>query len=562
MSIRMTSGLPSLLSDSGCRPRTLGEFLRDLFVFASSYPRLGTEKGVVSEAFPYGDVRRFGAVGDGMTDNATAFHNWAMSTDAFKKVVPPSGGDYIVSKPIYLSSNTEMEIQEGAVIQMGIRMDSMFVADTVSNVHILGGGKVKGTNGVATSGSLERLFYFTNSSDISISGIELSLGVYGCHFNNCTDFDFNCTVRDIGQKSGSSGLSGYGCIAGLNCARFRIGGKYYQIGRHAIYISAGSSAGLIDDALIDGTYHSAIILASFNNQNITRNIKIGSAVLHNVGIAGAGAINVAKGTQNIAISSHVTMDGVAGYGINIEGDSTYTPAQNPQTITIDSPVLSNIGSDGIRIINASHIAIANPRIRICGGAGIRCSTAGTGQGSFTDDVSIASYEIESPSTVGISVAGGPRTTNVELGRGTISKAGKGKFSVAADTRLKYIGPGTTFPFVKLALVAGQTNSPFSATGANVFWIAPERGFLTELAGTLTAPISNGTLTLIVTVNGLAGANPLRVDLTDGSAFFTSSMGLQSVVAGDKIGVLYTTTSSFLPNGIANCFAQIRFVPFT
>lgn len=48
---------------------------KSIFEKVQYYPILPSEVGVVYEKYPYGDVRRFGAIGDGEYDNSTAFTN-------------------------------------------------------------------------------------------------------------------------------------------------------------------------------------------------------------------------------------------------------------------------------------------------------------------------------------------------------------------------------------------------------------------------------------------------------------------------------------------------------
>ncbi len=50
--------------------------------FGVSTPALPAEVGVVNPYYPYGDVRRYGAVGDGTTDNLTAINNASASVAA------------------------------------------------------------------------------------------------------------------------------------------------------------------------------------------------------------------------------------------------------------------------------------------------------------------------------------------------------------------------------------------------------------------------------------------------------------------------------------------------
>jgi hypothetical protein len=54
----------------------------------SKYPELETETGVVDKYYPYGDVRRFGAVGDGEANDTIAFQNAIAQTASYDIYIP------------------------------------------------------------------------------------------------------------------------------------------------------------------------------------------------------------------------------------------------------------------------------------------------------------------------------------------------------------------------------------------------------------------------------------------------------------------------------------------
>lgn len=69
------------------------------------YPIQPWETNVTNPEFPYGDVKRFGAVGNGATDDTFAFQNWAASGHSASNIggyhfVSPSSAGYVVTDTI------------------------------------------------------------------------------------------------------------------------------------------------------------------------------------------------------------------------------------------------------------------------------------------------------------------------------------------------------------------------------------------------------------------------------------------------------------------------------
>lgn len=89
---------------------TLNEIINDsIFKGIEFYPILSHEVGVTQVKYPYGDIRRFGGVGDGTTDNTLAFQNCIISlggawTNNQSTMYIPCGA-WKYSKPIVVDRN-------------------------------------------------------------------------------------------------------------------------------------------------------------------------------------------------------------------------------------------------------------------------------------------------------------------------------------------------------------------------------------------------------------------------------------------------------------------------
>lgn len=105
--------LRQLLTQSGLNPDSG-------FPGFMTYPVLGTEVSVTQPRFPYGDVRRFGAVGNGAADDSTAIQNAMTSVAAVGGDVYFPPGTYKVTTTCTLSSlNVVNLIGDRSVISIG-----------------------------------------------------------------------------------------------------------------------------------------------------------------------------------------------------------------------------------------------------------------------------------------------------------------------------------------------------------------------------------------------------------------------------------------------------------
>lgn len=87
-------------------------------------------------AYPVGDVRRYGAVLDGTTDDTTALTNWAAVGGDLVFPVPSTAK---ITAAIPLVSNTTINFVKGALIQTATTNISFFTASSKANITIRGG---------------------------------------------------------------------------------------------------------------------------------------------------------------------------------------------------------------------------------------------------------------------------------------------------------------------------------------------------------------------------------------------------------------------------------------
>lgn len=102
---RLTTADPITIGTSSISFSVESTVITAADIGALLWPTLGTETGVVYEYYPYGDVRRYGAVADdtlesgttaATTDNATAFNNaWASIKSTGGKITVPPGKYYL-----------------------------------------------------------------------------------------------------------------------------------------------------------------------------------------------------------------------------------------------------------------------------------------------------------------------------------------------------------------------------------------------------------------------------------------------------------------------------------
>jgi len=108
-------GLPQLIALLNQRFKLLLGVLQGF----ASYPILSTETGVTKRWYPYGDVRRFGATGDGVADDTAAFVALQATGRA---IYLPGSHTFRINSPVTVSGDIVGDgfgTQESAILLTG-----------------------------------------------------------------------------------------------------------------------------------------------------------------------------------------------------------------------------------------------------------------------------------------------------------------------------------------------------------------------------------------------------------------------------------------------------------
>jgi hypothetical protein len=379
-------------------------------------------------------VRSLGATGDGRTDDAPAFQRALTVAAGGTLIVPATAASYMIGSPLIVPANSDIVIQSGATIRMSKRLESLFHAEKKSHIRVHGKGKIRGTNTSIGPTAAERLLFFERCDDVIVTEVDLAETVIACQFWGCTNWQFNASCHDILHRADKS--EGYGVLANTDNSNWRIGGKFTNIGRHAIYVTSGSSNGTIKDATIDGCDSVGIDVNCYVNQNVCNNIAIDNVAIRNVGRGSAlpnrNGIALFGNVSNIAIGSGVTIENCDDDGIHIEGVATFPVSKNPHTIRIASPTIKNVRGKGIVAINVIDLTMDQPIIRATGASAIHVAASGQGPGAVTKAVNIKSYDIDGTATYGITVGETipGAATDITLGSGVMRNARKAPFNIS------------------------------------------------------------------------------------------------------------------------------------
>lgn len=209
---RTYASLITLLGDGAAAHSTNRELIRDLLKSVHLYPTLVGETGVVSERYAYGDVRRFGAVGDGVTDNATAFAaatTWAIAANDTLTIPEPAVSyvmetSWVITAPLRVVGVGNHPRIRGSGLGAGEYVIDVGVADgngiesvTIENISL------EQADAAPWASSLMRLRNVANSR---FSNIRIKEGKYGLHITGTRSFS-NTYERIVCDGSGASIIS-------------------------------------------------------------------------------------------------------------------------------------------------------------------------------------------------------------------------------------------------------------------------------------------------------------------------------------------------------------------
>lgn len=322
-----------------------------------------------------------GAKGDGITDDTIAIKKAiANSTLDNRKVFFPTG-IYKVTETISLPSKIQLYgIGNGSRLIMGRSLKKGIFSGSGKTNIIISKLSLEGTNISLKKQDTERLLFFDKCSAVKICNCDLSRTIIAIQGQNCMKVRVaNCHVHDILHKEDLS--QGYGVLLNNSCRNiFVVMNKFKKIGRHAVYLSSGTSNGVIKGNLIEGSESSGISIYSKSNQSVTENIEIVENDIRNIdGHVSPRGISIVVWCKNITVRLN-RVSNIKLYGIAVEGGAFEKMENNPSNIVIENNMIDECCSAGIWVINANNILVQKNIINAK--SGIVAGIAGKLQGSY------------------------------------------------------------------------------------------------------------------------------------------------------------------------------------
>jgi len=308
---------------------------------------------------PWVDVRKYGATGDGSTDDTkaiqAAFTAAAGSDNNLGRVIIPTG-TYVVTKievPSYL-----VIVIDGQLYAKDAINNWIFNIDTKTQVEIIG-GHFNGNKAGSTGGGAVRV---SASSFVKLQNLFItdcfSNAIY--MLNSPTDcWVENCYIKDSGA---ANGLYIGGNSPTTNASRIQVvDNKFDSNGTGAttadIFLSSGVRDVVVSGNIIkDGTHQGIKFETDIEAVSIVNNVVRGSDA---GGIVGGGGTPI----KNVTIVGNVVSEvaSSSSEGITVSAtDQTLIDG-----ITIDGNTLLSIGGYGINVF-ANRAIISNNNIQDIG----------------------------------------------------------------------------------------------------------------------------------------------------------------------------------------------------
>ncbi|HBG05616.1 MAG TPA: hypothetical protein DDY22_08710 [Geobacter sp.] len=346
----------------------------DCHVHAAVIDQRTTGKSIIN-------VKDAGAVGNGVSDDTTAVLKALASITPTNNTIYFPEGTYKITKSVRLPSNVRLQGSgPGSRLVMGKSLrNGIFSALDQSNITI-SGLSFEGTGVELKKNTTERLLFFNKCSLVKINDCEAVNTIIAFQGQSCVGMSVtSCYVHDIKHRIDYS--QGYGLLFNLSCNDIVVSkNRFYKIGRHAIYVSSGTSNTKITDNVVDGCESSAISVYSKSHQAVVDNILIARNDIKNVsGRVSPRGISIAVWCKNLTVRNNKIFN-VQQYGIAVEGGADEEMHHNPSNITIEENIIQKCSSAGVWVVNASSVTVKKNLIDAK--SGIIASTAGKLQGSY------------------------------------------------------------------------------------------------------------------------------------------------------------------------------------
>ena len=508
-------------------------------------------------------VKDFGAVGDGTTDDTAAIQA-ALNASSSSVYVPV--GSYKLTSKISIPTNSRLYGDgNSSEFFMASQLDIM-VEIVGDNVNI-GDMSFRGTNtSIPAAGVNERTVVATNRANIVVSNCRFWQTVIGLQFATCSNIKV-CQSYFSTIKTRDDGTQGYGILCNSDTAYGIIANNSFSdMGRHAVYISSGSSKISVSNNVIENCDSVGINLGAFTGQNQVQDIVIIGNIIRSIaGSISPHGISISQKCGYVDITGNL-MRTIGSYGIFVNGSNSNSPSDNPISINIRNNTC--IGCDrGISIVNAQDILCDGNVVASSTGIGIEAATDGAGIGSVGTRFRITNNSVNASGTYGLLLSGTASSTDYFVEGNYITNSTTADYwtptlngSALPATQIVYGDPRMQFTFTATAITASQTDVAMvgAAAGFTEYVIPSSMYALVNVARHASA-ITAGTITVILTKNG-TNQTVYNVVLNNANQATTNNQGLYlKFAAGDRIGMRYSTNAAYVASGTAAVQSQIELV---
>lgn len=364
------------------------------------WPMLPGEVGVKDPIYFYGDVRRYGAIGDGATDARAAIQNAYASVVALgggAVIVPPTNDGFLVGSTVELDESVAVVFGgAGSTGRLVVTGDIEVINVTGSNITVqdlrIERTPSAGTKSqIVVNGSAERIrlqrLELLGSSRHAID-VSAAVGVWMEDIYAYRPYEHGITVHaNVDDVS----IEGVVVIeAGYNNANPDAG--------KGIGVSTGVTNARIDDVYVKDSNQIGIeLFGASGDVDPVEFFTITNCVIEHTGDGAGGlsldnardgtvagvvvrgstrAFEVAGGSKRVSMSALET-SGCSGVGLSVSNNSG-DDDNDPEDITVSSMVITEPESFGIQITKAKSFSIETTTVRGGGNRGIFLNDCGSG----------------------------------------------------------------------------------------------------------------------------------------------------------------------------------------
>ena len=507
----------------------------------------------------------WGAAGDGSTDDSTEIQ---AAIDALTAGSVVLSDNYAVDTGLVGDSNVNLTGTVGtSKITIGTAYIDAFTATSKNDISISGIEFI----GSALIVSTERQLFFDTCTDINVSDCTFSESIIALQTQTCTNAKIHSNhFFDIRRKS--DGEQGYGILANLDCDSINChGNSFNNVERHCVYFTAGTSNSIMEGNIAIDPKGAPYDCSATDGQNTVENVIISNNIARNLTVAPSGSDDrpflILNGNlDGIIVSNNNFKDNTQGGGILVQHASTYATGSQARNIRITGNIIDNCdAAEGISILNCRQLSITGNTIRDIDTTynAISVAVSGTGTGSLVDDVYLSDNFIDT-SKNGINVAGVDGThkaTGIVFGENKFKDMLVASYAMGDVAYIEYDVTARLkeLEFYVDSVTASQTDVVMTTYGASNYnaFVAPFNGIVKSVYIKSSGSISAGSITVEIrkdNVNSSTGAT-----LSSGSVYTKGDLSLDAYTfsAGDKLQLIYTTDSGFLPSGSRDIVAGIE-----